>query len=117
MTIQECYDAMGGNYAAVLHRMANSERMVKRFAKKFLDDPSYTLLHTSLDSENYEEAFRAAHTLKGVCQNLNLDQLFTSCNVLCDTLRNQAGPVPAEMLAAVDADYAQTVAAIKQLDD
>ena len=41
-------------------------------------DGSYQLLQDSLAKEDYEEAFRAAHTIKGVCQNLAFDKLGNS---------------------------------------
>ena len=73
MTLQECYAAMGGNYEDVIGRL-RSERLVQKFVLKFLDDGSYSLLCQSLEEKNYEEAFRAAHTIKGVCQNLSIKE-------------------------------------------
>ena len=29
-----------------------------------------------MENKNYEDAFRSAHTLKGVCQNLSFDRLY-----------------------------------------
>ncbi len=63
MTVQECYESMGSDFEGVLGRMG-SEAMVKRFALKFLDDPSYGNLVKAVEEQNAEEAFRAAHTLK-----------------------------------------------------
>ena len=74
MTLQECYAAMGGNYEEVLGRL-RSDRLIQKFVLKFLDDGSYDLLCRSLEEKNYEEAFRAAHTIKGVCQNLSITKL------------------------------------------
>ena len=64
MTIQECYEAIGGNYEDVLRRLP-SEALIRKFTLKFLEDQSYPLLKQSLGDNNYEEAFRGAHTLKG----------------------------------------------------
>ena len=47
-----------------------------RFALKFLEDQSYIQLKQALENKNYEDAFRSAHTLKGVCQNLSFDRLY-----------------------------------------
>ena len=63
MTLKECYEKMEANYDEVIGRL-RSERLVQKFALKFLDDPSYQLLITSMEEKNYEEAFRAAHTIK-----------------------------------------------------
>ena len=75
MTMQECYEAIGGNYEAVLGRL-HSEALIRRFALKFLEDQSYIQLKQALENKNYEDAFRSAHTLKGVCQNLSFDRLY-----------------------------------------
>ena len=40
MTVKECYEQMGSDYEGVLERLG-SEAIVKRFALKFLQDPSF----------------------------------------------------------------------------
>jgi len=67
MTLQECYAAIGGDYEEVLGRL-RSERLIQKFVLKFLNDPSYSLLVETMAARQYDEAFRAAHTIKGVCQ-------------------------------------------------
>lgn len=120
MTIKECYDACGGNFEEVLGRF-RSERLVVRFAGKFLADPSYAALKTSLEEKNYEEAFRAAHTLKGVCQNLGLTRLHLSSDRLTEVLRpgheaeRDAADVE-KLFRTVTADYELAVDAIGKLD-
>ena len=77
MTIRECYDAMGGNYADVEGRLRTEER-IKKFVLRVLNDSSYDLLCTSMETRNMPEAFRAAHTMKGMCQNMAFTRLFQS---------------------------------------
>lgn len=43
MNTKECYEKIGSNYESVLSRFGN-EALVKRFALKFLKDPSYAEL-------------------------------------------------------------------------
>ena len=69
MTVRECYEKIGSDFDKVLERMG-SEALVKRFAIKFLEDKSFEELTESLKEKDGECAFRAAHTLKGVCANL-----------------------------------------------
>ena len=88
MTIQECYKAIGGNYEDVLRRLHN-EALIQKFTLKFLEDPSYLLLKQALKDKNYEDAFRSAHTLKGVCQNLSFDRLYEVSNELTELLRDR----------------------------
>lgn len=110
MTLQECYAALGGDCAEVLGRL-RSESLVQKFVLKFPADPSFGLLETSLAAENWPEAFRGAHTLKGVCQNLSFTALYRSSAALCDALRGGEAPDPA-LAARVEEDYRRTVDAI-----
>ena len=57
------------DYQNTLNRFPN-EAFIKKFVLKFLDDNSYANLKEAIAAGNVEEAFRAAHTLKGVCLSL-----------------------------------------------
>ena len=93
MTIQECYKAIGGNYEDVLGRL-NNEALIRKFALMFLEDSSYMQLKQAMADKNYEEAFRSAHTLKGVCQNLSFDRLYEVSHNLTELLRDRTGEQP-----------------------
>ena len=112
MTLQECYAAMGGSYDEVIGRL-RSERLVQKFVLKFLADGSYQLLCSSMESQDYPEAFRAAHTIKGMCQNLSFTVLGRSSSTLAEALRNGYTPEADPLLEQVKADYASTVQAIQ----
>ena len=112
MTLQECYEALGGNYQEVSSRLP-SEKFIQKFVLKFLDDQSYQLLEDSWQSGNDEEAFRAAHTIKGVCQNLDFTKLYQSSSQLSEALRNGFTPEAPALVEQVKADYTQTADAIR----
>ena len=114
MTLQECYAALGGDYDEVIGRL-RSERMVQKFALKFLNDGSYELLCQSMEQKNYEEAFRAAHTIKGVCQNLSFSKLYESSSQLSEALRSGWTPEADDLLLQVRRDYQLTTDALKEL--
>lgn len=116
MTVRECYEAMGANYDSVVSRLRTDER-VQKFVLKVLNDKSFELLNTSMKERNMEEAFRAAHTLKGVCQNLSLDRLYESSSALAERLRGvtEYGEDMESMLKQVTEDYNLTIQCIRQL--
>ena len=66
-----------------------------------------------LEEQNYEEAFRAAHTLKGICQNLAFVQLYDSSAQLCEALRGGAHPEAPALSRQAASDYQQTISAIR----
>ncbi len=116
MTLQDCYAAMGGDYADVSARLP-SERLVQKFVLKYLDDPSFDLLCTAMAEKNYEEAFRAAHTIKGVCQNLSFTKLLDSSSRLSDALRHGWTPEADQLVEQVKEDHLAVVAAIRAFRD
>lgn len=112
MTLKECYEALGGDYEDVVGRL-RSERLIQKFVLKFPEDGSYALLHDSLKAGNVQEAFRAAHTIKGMCQNLSFTKLAESGAALTERLRAGSAEGTEELLSKVDADYRATVEAIE----
>jgi HPt (histidine-containing phosphotransfer) domain-containing protein len=116
MTVKECYEAMGADYAGVAGRLRTDER-IRKFLLMFLEDTTYELLCTSMENKNIEEAFRAAHTMKGMCQNLSLDPLYRSSSQLTEALRGATAfsDESEALLSAVKADYEKTVECISAL--
>ncbi len=119
MNLKECYDKMGADYDDVLSRL-RSEVLVRKFALKFLDDDSYGNLKDAMAAGNAPEAFRGAHTLKGVAQNLGFAPLYKAASQVTEALRpseTSSGDMEkaAELMPAVDEEYARTIEAIKML--
>ena len=115
MTVKECYEQMGSDYEGVLGRMG-SEAMIKRFALKFLQDPSFNNLKENLEKNDGEEAFRAAYTLKGVCLNLGFDELYEASAEITEKLRRKETAGSEDMFQKVEEKYQKTVNAIKGLE-
>lgn len=114
MTLQECYQALGGDYDEVLHRLM-MPKLVDKFLGKFPGDGSYAALCAAMEAGQRAEAFRAAHTLKGVCQNLSLGNLLQAVAPLTELLRPETDAIPAQaqtMLADVRQSYDATISAI-----
>lgn len=117
MTLQECYNIIG-DYNDVMKRLPR-EKMVIKFILKFLDDKSYQQLISSIENNDYKAAFMAAHTLKGVCQNLSFTRLYESSNIMTETLRgeNPDKTILAELTEKISEDYRITSEAIKTFRD
>lgn len=100
----------GGDYEGTLARFLTEERMM-RFALKFLSDTSYNDLQVALARGDKQEAFRAAHTLKGVCQNLGFTSLYEPAHRVCEQLRAGEGASESD-LEELEKLYAVTINAI-----
>ena len=114
MTLEECYRAVGGDLAQVQRRLP-SMALIERFVAKFLSDDSYAQLCRAMEAGQREEAFRAAHTLKGVCQNLSFTVLASSASACTEALR--AGDLAGgkQLFAQVETDYQALVSALSQV--
>ena len=115
MTIQECYQVLGGDYAQVEKRLPGIH-LIRRFIAGFLDDGSYPELCRAMEQGQTEEAFRAAHTLKGVRANLGFDRLTVSSGELTELLRGRTDSIPTEAVPLLDMvrqDYELTADAIR----
>ena len=115
MNLKTCYEALGGNFDEVLGRL-RSERLVQKFVLKFLSEGSYDELMAAIASKDGDTAFRAAHTLKGVCLNLGFDRLRDSSDHLCEALRHGWTDDAPALAESVAADYRRTIEAIRALE-
>ena len=86
MTIKQCYQAMGADFEEIFQRIP-SEAMIRKFAVKFPEDKSFAELTKALEQGDVETAFRAAHTIKGLCLTLGFSHLTAPASELTELLR------------------------------
>lgn len=80
----------GADVEATLKRFVGNDAIYLKFLGKFPNDPNYANLGLNMESENFEEAYKCAHALKGVVGNLGLTPIFDNVSVLVEELRNKA---------------------------
>lgn len=120
MTVKDFFNITGGDYEDTKSRISN-EALLKKFLIQFLADKNFNILKDSLEEKNYEKAFCAVHSLKGVSANLGLLKLEKSSSDLSSYLRknNQSCEIQEseciKLFSEISKDYEETVTAIKQL--
>lgn len=115
MTIEECYEMLGGSYSEVSGRLP-SLRLVEKFIGRFLEDDSYQTLCGAMERGNRAEVFRAAHTLKGVSANLSFSRLRDAAGRLTELLRPEGDGIPegaAGLMEEIHRAYEMTAGAIR----
>lgn len=113
MNLKDCYNAFGGNFDEVLGRLRR-EPTIQKFAFKFLEDKSFQLLKESLDSGNDEEALRAVHTLKGICQNLSFTRLYEYSSQMNEDLKAGNHEKAVHIMPQLSENYFQIVNTLKE---
>ena len=84
---REKFEAYGANYAATMERFMDNEAMYLHFFDMLFEDENLQKLGCALKAGNTEEAFAAAHTLKGVVGNMGLTPLYRSVCAMVEPLR------------------------------
>lgn len=117
MTIKEFYEIIGADWQDVLQRFGGNEAIVEKFAIKFLEDPGFSDLKEAIEQKDLERAFRAAHTLKGVCLNLGLSNLYRPTYDITEVLRSGTFDGTEELLDAMEVQYRKIVELATKLKD
>ena len=77
----------GVNLTVGLERFLGNEALFEKFLRKFLLDSSFKEKSQSMEIGDTSEAFKAAHTLKGVAGNLSIDGVYHSVIPVMEALR------------------------------
>ena len=115
MTVQEFYEEVGGDYNDIVTRLKTEDRIIK-FAGMFARDESYKTLVEALDAQDVDTAFRAAHTMKGMCQNMAFTRLLRSIQDITELLRAKDLESAKDMLSKVTEDYNLVIDGINKLN-
>lgn len=87
MITMEKVKAFGADTQEGLTRCMNNEAFYLRLVGKFIEKNAYNDLKTAILANDLDEAFRQAHSLKGVLGNLSLTPLFELMVEITELLR------------------------------
>ncbi len=99
----------GMNVPELLDRLMGNEKLVGLFVKKFLEDANYPKLIAAVQQEDWPAAEMASHTLKGMCGNLSLKELFGLFDCQVRHFRAGEEKKAVEMMAQITAAYDNAV--------
>lgn len=99
---------------SMLERFMDNEKMINHFMIKFLSDSNMDTLRRTLESDDTELAFRAAHTLKGLCRNLSMLSLDKVMSEMTELLRGNDLSGAKEMMPEAEKVYNDTITVIKE---
>lgn len=85
---KEKLESVGINVDEALERFSEVDALFVRFLKKFITDPEFGTLEKSLADSDFETAFTACHTMKGVVGNLSIIPLYKIVFEETEYLRN-----------------------------
>lgn len=83
------FERYGADYQSTMTRFIDNEKSYLRFLDMFLEDENLKKLGESLESNNLDDAFDAAHTLKGTTANMGLTPMFNAVCEIVEPLRQR----------------------------
>ena len=113
ITVREMYQEIGSDYGKVTARVP--EKLLPRLVKKYPEDKNFDMLTEAVEKGDYEKAFTASHTLKGMAMNLGFDRLADASSALTEKLRAKSYGQVKELYQSVKKAHEQVLAGINKL--
>lgn len=82
-------EEMGMDVDNTVKRFMGNESLYLKFLNKYQADQSVASIRQSIAEQNAEEAFKSAHTLKGVAANLGLDPIAQYASDIVELFRGK----------------------------
>ncbi|MCL1911107.1 MAG: Hpt domain-containing protein [Leptospirales bacterium] len=113
-SVKDNFEKAGFDVTGAIRRFAGNEALYEKHIFKFIDDKIYENLAKAVSEGNRQDAFREAHTLKGMSGNLGLNPIFNPLSELVGLLRDENSQTDiSAVFAAVEAGYESVIAALK----
>jgi HPt (histidine-containing phosphotransfer) domain-containing protein len=116
MNIQEFYDSIDESYENVSSRMMGNQKLVEKFVRKFLDDPTYEQIKEAVNKMDYDEILRTTHTMKGIASNLEFTHLQQKSAKAVDMIRAGQCEEVLPVIGEIEKEYQKVIEQIQKLD-
>ena len=103
----------GIDYDDGVKRLVGNSMIFEKCLLKFPNDESFANLKRELETGNCEEAFKAAHNLKGVAANLSMTRLAVKAGDCCEELRAGNIADAKSLFNALEEEYSNVIAALQ----
>ena len=121
MTLQELYEAIGGDYAQAL-RVLRMDKLIDKHIRKLTQNGVVDGLLAAGKGMDAERLFEAAHAMKGVCGNLGLPGLAQAASDIAEEYRpgnprTMTDDQVKDRLRQIEAAYQRTAEGIRRYEE
>ena len=113
--IRSKLENVGVDVEDLMKRLMGNMMLISRFYKRFPEDKNYDMIVKYLSEDMCEEAFKAAHTLKGVCANLSMTKLVAIVSEMVEYLREGDLEDGKKILPKLSEEYETIVTVVKSI--
>ncbi len=108
MNYSKLVDA-GIDLDSLINRLMGNTSLIPIFIKKFSSDKNFQKLTEAFENENVKDAELASHTLKGMCGNLSLSELYELFTTQVSLIRSGEFEEAKDMMPVLTAKYNKTI--------
>lgn len=113
--LEQFFASAGSDAGNIIGRLGGNSSLVKMFLSKFPSDGSFSELKKALNDGDVSVAFRAAHTLKGVCANLGLQNLYEKASSVTEMLRGGSLDDAKKAFPSLEEEYKKVLESLKKI--
>ncbi len=104
----------GINIDTLQNRLMGNSSLIKVFVNKFVADTNFKSLVAAFSEKNMEKAEHASHTLKGMCGNMSLDELYALFTTQVNLIRAKECDEAEAMMGEISEAYTNAVTLMKE---
>lgn len=116
-TLTDKLASYGIDYIDAMDRMDDDADLYKTLAMKYLDNSNYADLVASMEMKDFDEGYKAAHSLKGISGNLSFNDLFKVAAAMSDALKQGEYQAAEKMLPDLEKENARVIEGLTAWSD
>lgn len=105
----------GIDYLGGVERFGGNSAMFEKFVRRFPNDPHFDELQGHIKAQDADQAFRCAHTLKGVVGNLSFTDYFEAVSNLSDVLSENKMEEACTAMSSVKEAHDKVISALEEV--
>lgn len=114
--LRAALSSYGIDYDDAMDRFGGNAELFFCLARKYLDGDNYARLVSAMEMHDFDEAYRQAHSLKGVAGNLSFTKLYNIAAEIASNLREGEYVAAESYLPDAEAAHERIVEALGKLE-
>ncbi len=98
-----------------IKRFNGNADMYEKYLRGFAEDDHYPKLLQSMEQNDVEQAFQAAHALKGIVGNLSIEGMEVIVKPLVEDLRGKDIDTARDKMPQLQESYEKVIAALQEM--
>ncbi len=99
----------GIDVKSLTNRLMGNTSLIQRFMNRLVENEHYSALQKAIANGDYKAACSASHTLKGICANLSINELFELFAKQVTLFRADENQKACDLMSEISEKYDSTI--------